>query len=132
MKRWFSLLCLAFGLTASGCFVDLDHPGHYYDDDSILTVEWRVDGSTNPRECDASGARFAYVRVESRYGVEAEREVPCEDFGTDFYLAPGRYWVVIVLLDRRHDEVTESVETDPRYLDGGDYVDIDFPADSFL
>jgi len=91
-----------------------------------------VDGTTDPAECSRSDARYAYVRIESRYGLEAEREVPCEDFGTDFSLPPGRYWVTAVLLDRRHDDRTESVETDPRYVEDGDYVVIDFPADSFL
>ena len=132
MKRLFSTLLLTLSsITASGCMVDVDHPGHYYDD-AIFTVEWTVDGTTNPAECSRSGARYAYVRVESRYGVEAERTVPCEDFGTDFTVPPGRYWVHVVLLDRQHVDRTESVETDPRYVEDSDYVVIDFPADSFL
>ena len=131
MKIWISMLTLLLGLTASGCFVDLDRPGHYHDD-AILTVEWSIDGRTDPRECRASGADYAYVRVESGDGVVDEQEVPCEDFGTDFWLPPGRYWVVIVLLDRRHNDRTETVETDRRYLDDGDFIEVDFPADSFL
>ena len=132
MKRLFSTLLLTLSsITASGCMVDVDHPGHY-DDRVVFTVEWSVDGTTDPAECSRSGARYAYVRVESRYGVEDEQEVPCEDFGVNFLLPPGRYWVHAVLLDRRHTDRTESVETDPRYVDDGDYVVIDFPADSFL
>jgi hypothetical protein len=131
MNRLFSTLMLSWtAISASGCMVDVDHPGHYYD--AVFTVEWSVDGTTDPAECARSGARYAYVRVESRYGVEDEHEVPCEDFGTAFTLPPGRYWVHAVLLDRRHAERTESVETDSQYVDDGDYVVIDFPADSFL
>lgn len=131
MRNWISTISLVFGLSASGCMVDVDHPSHY-DDDALFTVEWSVDGSTDPRDCDASGARYAAIRVESKYGTEAEREVPCDEFGTDFYLPPGRYWVDIVLLDRSHQETTRSVETDSRYVEDSDYVVIDFPADSFL
>ena len=131
MKIWISMFSLALGLTASGCLVEADHPGGSYDD-AVFTVEWSVDGYTSARECDASGARYAHITVLSDYGVEAEREEPCDKFGTDFYLEPGRYWVEVVLLDRSGRERTETVETDSRFVEDGDYVVIDFPADSFL
>jgi hypothetical protein len=132
MKIWISMFSLALGLTASGCLVDVDHPGGHAAGDALFTVDWSVDGTDSARECDYFGARYANVTIMSSYGVEDEQEISCDAFGADFYLEPGRYWVEIVLLDRSGHEITETVETDSRYVEDGDYVVVDFPADSFL
>ena len=131
MKILISMFSLALGLTASGCLVDLDHHGGSHGD-ALLTVEWSVHGTTDASECDYFGARYAAITVHSRYGIEEDREVACESFGSDFYLPPDRYWVEIVLLNRSRREITEAVQTDSRYVEDSDYVVIDFPADSFL
>lgn len=132
MKSRIPLLGMVMGLALAlqGCFFAVDHDAH----DAIFTVEWRVDGSSHPDACWDFGAEYAFITVESRYGLETSRTVACERFGYDFYLAPGRYWVTVTLQDRHHDDITSVVETDSHtlYEGGGDYVVADFPPDSFL
>lgn len=133
MRSWIPLLGTLAFLVMPGCVVAVDHDGPGFGD-ALFTVEWTVDGSTQPAACWDFGAEYAYVTVESRYGVEDYRTLSCERFGYDFYLPPGRYWVTIVLQDRHHDDITAIVETGSRTLYAGesDYVVIDFPGDSFF
>jgi hypothetical protein len=136
MKRWISLWTMCLGLISPGCMVGVDHghgSGGYYDD-ALLTVEWRVDGSTHPDACWDYGAEYAYITVESRSGVEESRVVSCDAFSYDFYLPAGRYWVTISLQDGRHDDITSVIETDSRTLYDGEssYIVAEFPDSSFL
>lgn len=133
MKTWIPLLAALSGIALPGCFVGVDHHGPY-DDDAIFTVEWRIEGSSHPAACLDFGAAYAYVTLESRFGLEDDRTVPCEDFGYDFYAAPGRYWVTVTLLDRGQRDITSTIETDSYSLPpgGGEVVVADFPEDSFF
>jgi hypothetical protein len=134
MKSLIPLLAALSGLALPGCFVGVDHDhGGAYADDALFTVEWSIDGSTDPDACLDFDAAYAYVTVESRYGTEADQTVPCERFSYDFYLPPGRYWVTVALQDRDRRDVTSVIETDSYSLAEGDsnYVVADFPPDSF-
>lgn len=133
MKTWIPLLAALSGFALSGCFVGVDRDGHYADD-AIFTVEWRIEGSSHPDACLDFGARYAYLTVESRYGTEDDRTLPCEDFGYDFYVPPGTYWVTVTLLDRDHRDITSTIETDSYTLYENDGTDVvaDFPEDSFF
>lgn len=133
MKSYFAVLAALLGTAlSSGCFVGIDDrrsPG-----DAIFTVEWRIDGSSSPAACFDFGVDAAYVTVESRFGTEDAVTVNCEDFGYDFFLLPGRYWVTVQLLDRRQREITSVIETleYDLYAGDGEVVVADFPPDSFF
>jgi hypothetical protein len=131
MKSWIPLLAALSGIALSGCIVDV---ADGYADDAVYTVEWRIDGSGHPAACRDFDAAFVYVTIESRAGTEDYATVPCEDFGVDFYLLPGRYWVTVTMLDRARFDISSTVQTDPITLRAGDgdYVVADFPPDSFL
>src|SRR4029077_17326791 len=97
--------CLGFALiawTSSACVV-VDHHG---DSDSTLTVEWTIDGTDDPEQCDASGARYAEVTVESHGGYTNTFTEDCDRFGVDIDVPAGRYWVTVVLLDRNEHDRT--------------------------
>jgi hypothetical protein len=128
MKSLITLLAALSGIAFSGCVVD-GGPS-----DAIFTVEWRIDGSSSRGACLDFGVDAAYLTVESRFGLEDEATLPCEDFGFDFYLPPGDYWVTAVLLDRRGREITSVIETDeyPLFAGDGEFVVADFPPDSFF
>jgi hypothetical protein len=128
MKSLITLLAALSGIALSGCVVD-GGPG-----DAIFTVEWRIDGRASRADCAYFAADVAYLTVESRFGVEDEATVPCEDFGYDFYLAPGDYWVTVELLDSRDRPVATGIETDeyPLFAGDGEVVVADFPSDSFF
>ena len=130
MKSWIPLLAALSVTALSGCFVGVDD----HHDDAIFTVEWTVDRSTSRVACLDFGADSAYVTIESRFGTEDSLTLPCEAFGHDFILLPGRYWATVQLLDRRGREITSVVETDEYdlYAGDGEYVVADFPPDSFL
>ena len=131
MKSWIALLVLS-GMALSGCVVGVEHR-HGYVDDAIFTVEWRIAGSASRAACRDFGVDAAYITIESRYGREDSATVPCEDFGYDFYLPPGRYWVTVTLLDRAQRDITSTIETDAYdlYANDGEFVEADFPPDSF-
>jgi hypothetical protein len=132
MKSWIPLLVAALlGPSLSSCFVGVDR--NRYDDEALFTVEWTVDGANDSEVCFDFDAEYAYVTVESRYGVEAEDTVLCDRFGIDFYVLPGDYWATVQLLDRAERPITTVVETDtyPLYEGDREYVVADFPPSSF-
>jgi hypothetical protein len=130
MKSWISLLAVLSSIALSGCFVGVAHD----DSDAIFTVEWRIEGSSRRNACLDFGAEYAYVTVESRFGTEDYQTLPCEDFGYDFYVPPGRYSVTVTLLDSSHRDITTVLETASYSLGEGDgeVVVADFLEDSFF
>lgn len=131
MKSLIALLAALSGFALSGCVVGVDGGGP---GDAIFTVEWRIDGAAIRGDCAYFGADVAYLTVESRFGTEDSATVPCEDFGYDFYLLPGSYWVTVQLLDRRDRPVSSVIETleYDLYAGDGEVVVADFPPDSFF
>jgi hypothetical protein len=130
MKSWIPLLSAVAGLALPGCFVGVDHDH----DDAVFSVEWSIDGAAHGADCDYYGAAYADVSIESRAGTEDYVVVPCDRFQHDFYLAPGRYWVTVTLLDENDEEVSTTIKTESYDLYEGEseYVVADFPPDSFL
>jgi hypothetical protein len=128
MKTWLSFAFLAFA--ASAC-VSVDHRG---DGDSTISVDWTIDGTDDPDQCDESGASYAEVTVETRSGYSESYEADCDAFGLDVDVPAGRYYVTVVLLDRHHDDRTSAVDTDSIDLghNDSDSVSVDFGPDSFF
>jgi len=136
-------------VSSSGCTVETSHRDDYVDDyppprgpgvvssssdEAEFGVEWTIDGSNAPGICSDLGADSAHVEIADDLGVVDEADVDCEDFVYDAPLLPsGTYWATIVLRDRSARDITTPVRTDGRDLLPGDsdYVQVDFPLDSF-
>jgi hypothetical protein len=132
-----------------GCQVAVDDPhDDYYEEgpaprssassvgasEAELSVEWTIEGSTDPRACLDYDVDHAYVTIEDDRGLVDEAEVSCEAFGYAAPpLPPGIYWATVVLRDSRGYDLTEVVETDDTDLPPGvsDFVSIDFGGSSF-
>jgi hypothetical protein len=127
--RTLGLLALGL-LECSGCIVATDHSGP----DGAFTVDWTVDGTTDPSQCRQGDATTFDLIVETRSGdFVDEYEADCEAFEISIDLPPGRYQASAVLLDSRGDERTTQVDLDPFTVFEADelIVDVDFPARSF-
>jgi hypothetical protein len=102
--------------------------------EAALTVEWTIEGSTDPRACYDFDVDHAYVTIEDDYGLVDEADVDCEAFGYDApLLPPGVYWASVVLRDATGYDLTEVAQTDDYDLPPGasDFVAIDFSGSSF-
>jgi hypothetical protein len=125
---------LALGvLTCSACVVETSHSVVH--GVSTLTVDWNVDGTTDPAQCRQGDATTIAITVETARGDHVDDYFPdCEDFETTIELAPGSYQLSAVLLDDRGDDRTTAVLVPPFDLfENEDHVvEVDFPAASFL
>lgn len=102
--------------------------------DGTLTVDWTVDGRTDPDECAQGDAASIDIVVQTIGGARVgEFEDDCEVFETSIDLAPGDYVANAVLLDADGRERTTAVDMEPFTIAGDDelVVPIDFPARSF-
>ena len=142
MNRSICLGCVLLAL--AGCEVSAGRDD-YYDEsvppgrvgggDAALSVDWTIEGSTDPLACDDFGVDHADVIIEDDEGVVDEVEVPCEAFRYDTRaLPPGRYSASVVLRDARGRDLTDIAESDARVLQPGDsaHVSFDFPEELFL
>ena len=100
-----------------------------------LSVEWTIDGATDPRACDDFDVARAYVTIEDDGGLVDEADVDCGAFGYDSPpVPPGIYWATVELRDaagRALTDAAESDETDVR-PGGSSYLSVDFSESSFL
>jgi hypothetical protein len=99
-----------------------------------LSVEWTIEGSTDPRACADYDVDHAYVTIEDDRGLVDEAEVSCEAFGYAAPpLPPGIYWATVTLRDASGYDLTDVAETDDHELPPGvsDYVSINFSGSSF-
>jgi hypothetical protein len=136
MNYWLTGAACALFLT-SGCVVDGHHDhGPVSDGAATLSVDWTVDGTTDPSQCRQASAPSILITLEDDSGpVGDDIEVDCEEFGVDIKnLDPGHYYISAVLLDPNGDDRTTTVDSDRFTLYGGDDlpIDIDFPASSFF
>jgi hypothetical protein len=133
-----------------GCQVAVDDPqDDYYPDDrgpsrgsaavgradAALSVEWTIEGSTDPRACYDYAVDHAYITIEDDGGLVDEAEVDCEAFAYDApTLPPGTYWASVVLRDLDGYDLTDVAESDDYDLPPGasDYVSVDFSGGAFL
>jgi hypothetical protein len=123
-------LCL---LGCSACVVEDSH-SHVHAL-STLTVDWTVDGTTDPAQCRQGGTPTLAITLETDLGHHIDDFFPdCEAFGTTIDVDPGSYQLSAVLLDDRGDERTTVVLVPPfDVFEGEDHeIPIDFPAEAFL
>ena len=133
-------LRLIFGFAACvvlpGCVVEADdgrdqHPGA---GDSTLVLDWTIDGSKDPNQCDQSGSSSIDITVTTDGGAEVgEFQQSCDAFATSIDLPPGHYHASAVLIDGGGHDRTTAVQTGGFDLFGDDEltVPVDFPASSF-
>lgn len=143
MKNWTTKalglggMLLCSGL-ATGClFVDDD------DDDrgppapvvGTLTVDWTIDGQTNPDDCAAFGVdRFELVLYEAGDYVVDEVEPLCEAFSVSIDMLDGIYYGDATLVDGFDRAATVTLPIDDIDIVAGTelLIPIDFSIDSFL
>lgn len=133
-RRWIGLVVVASALP--GCFVETADPGPgpVVVDTGTLVLDWTIDGTTDPDECDQSGSRTLDVTVTRADGANAgEFQEGCRAFATSIDLPPGTYSAEAVLLDSSGADRTTSVHIHTFDILGGDElsIPIDFSAGSF-
>lgn len=100
-----------------------------------LTVDWTLEGSTDPSACALSGTDVIEVSVQDPAGNElAAYQQACASFATSITLGAGDYRATAVLLDQNNVPRTTRIAVAPFPLRGNDelHVPVDFPADSFF
>jgi hypothetical protein len=102
--------------------------------EGTLTVDWTIDGSTDPDKCNQSAVTTIDIVVTRDDGSPAGTfQQACPTFATSIPLAQGSYTARATLLDGNGVARTTSVAINPFTLAGNDElrVPIDFPANSF-
>jgi hypothetical protein len=138
-KRLHAILAtLGFALL-QGCLVDVDDDDDEYDAIAVyegyLVVDWTIERSNSPFECEDTGAADIAIAVDSLDdGYTEEYLFDCRDFEALIPLTPGDYTGEAVLLDDRGREVTTPVDLDLFGIDEGldTYIPVNFPYRSFL
>jgi hypothetical protein len=133
-------ILLGVGLSAvlPGCFVDAGGgggSGPVVVDSGSLILDWTIDGTKDPDQCDQADAATLDVIVSSANGASAgEFQQSCRAFATTIDLAPGSYSADAVLLDSAGEARTTSVPVHAFEILGNDElsIPIDFSAGSFL
>jgi len=130
---------LVVSLTAfagSGCFFESDDdlPPPPPPRTGTLVVEWTVDQTTDPEECDQGNASDISIALWYSDGVFAgEFLQDCAAFATSIQLDRDSYYGNAVLLSPGGREQTTMAELGAFDIFGGDelIIPIDFPASSF-
>ena len=130
------LLGLALCTALPACFVETadSGPAPVVVDSGTLVLDWSIDGSKDPNQCDQSNSRTLDVTVTRADGANAgEFQQSCRSFATSIDLAPGTYTADAVLLDSSGADRTTAVHVHTFDILGGDElsVPIDFSAGSF-
>jgi hypothetical protein len=139
-QRWFRALtlCSSLGLLATSCFVETD-PGPLPPIPvarafGTLTVDWTINGSKDPDQCNQSFATTLDAMVHTTSGkFVGEFQEACRSFATSIDLPRGSYTADAVLIDANGFDRTTAVRIDTFAIRGNDNlsVPIDFPARSF-
>jgi hypothetical protein len=121
----------------SGCVVVADDPAPAPRSEytGVLVVDWTVDDSTDPEECDQGDAVWLRLSVFTVSGRPvAEYSDACDAFTTSVELDPGTYYAEALLEDADGRARTTPVEINDFTILGRDSlsVPIDFPARSFF
>jgi len=134
-------LCLVSSVVATGCSTNTGDGGQVVvvqpnaPLQATLTVDWTIDGATNPASCTQSASDVIEISVEDPSGNEVGAfQQSCSTFATSITLQAGSYSAFAVLLDSANNPRTTHVAILPFTLRGNDelHVPIDFPADSFF
>ena len=128
-------LCAAF----PSCLIEAGDggggPGPVVVDSGSLVVDWTIDGSKDPDQCDQGAASAIDISVTAANGSSAgEFQQSCRAFATTIDLPRGSYTADAVLIDSSGQARTTSVQIRPFDILGGDQlsIPIDFSAGSFL
>ena len=131
----FASSCLLLGL--SGCFVTTTNdpvdtgplPG-----ESALVVDWTINGSTDPSQCNQASATRLEIIVAPDVGASSTFSQDCDLFGASIALEPGSYSASALLIDADGNARTTTVPIAPFTLRDNDelHTPIDFPASSFF
>ncbi|HVW27328.1 MAG TPA: hypothetical protein VHC69_18315 [Polyangiaceae bacterium] len=98
-----------------------------------LVVDWTIDGSKDPGECQQGAATALDVTVQSSSGESHEYQADCDAFSTSIDLPPDSYTATAVLIDGAGDDRTTPIDIDTFHVHDGEVftTPIDFPAGSF-
>jgi hypothetical protein len=100
-----------------------------------LVVDWTVNGSKDPSQCDLGGAQEIAITLMAPDGaVVGEYRQDCGAMATSITLAPESYGASAELLDSGGGERTTSVTIPGFSINSAEQyrVTLDFPANSFL
>ena len=134
-------LCLVSSVLATGCTTTTGDGGQTVvvqpnaPLQSTLTVDWTIDGATDPASCTQSGSDVIEISVEDPNGNEVGAfQQSCSTFATSITLQAGSYSAYAVLLDTGNNPRTTHVQIAPVTLHGNDelHIPVDFPANSFF
>ena len=130
------LLGLALCALLPGCIVAADDSGPppAAASSGSLVLDWSIDGSKNPDQCDQSDSSMLDITVTTTSGAPAgEFQQSCRAFATTVDLPAGTYNAEAVLMDGSGHDRTTAVETGTFSILGHDElsVPVDFPASSF-
>lgn len=100
----------------------------------LLTVEFTIEGTTNPTLCDFYGATHLELVLYDVYGGSFSDYAPCKDFVISVETDVGYYTGEVVLLDYNLAPVSVSLILDDlRVVEGTELVvAVDFPLDAML
>ena len=130
--------CLLTSFTLAGCVVetrDNSPPPAVVSGTGTLTVDWTIDGRTDPNRCVQAVVDSIEITVYSTSGASVGTfRQACSSFATSITLSSGSYTASAVLIDSADSARTTTVTIPPFSLYGSDTVDspVDFPASSFL
>ncbi len=130
------LLGLVLTSALPACVVETadDAPRPVVVDSGTLVLDWTIDDSKDPDQCDQSDSQTLDVTVMRTDGASAgEFQQSCRAFATSIDLPPGTYTAEAVLLDSSGADRTTAVHVRTFDILGGDElsVPIDFSAGSF-
>ena len=129
----FASSCVALAL--AGCTVTTTtDPPVIVEGDGALVIDWTINGSTDPNQCNQSSATRLEIIVDPGVGQPSTFSQDCDAFGTSISLAPGRYSASAVLVDENGTARTTQVDIDPFTIRENEelHTPIDFPASSFF
>lgn len=103
------------------------------DAQGTLVVDWTIDGTKEPAECQQGAATTLDVTVGSSNDYSHEYQADCAAFSTSIDLPAGSYTATAVLVDDAGNDRTTPIDINPFRIHDSEVftAPIDFPAGSF-
>src|SRR5438552_2331219 len=101
--------------------------------DGTLTIDWTIDGRTDPNQCNQAVSTSIEITIFSSSGsAVGTYQQACASFATSITLPAGTYTANALLIDSAGNARTTTIAVNPFTLRGNDTlnVPIDFPASS--
>ena len=101
----------------------------------LLTVDWTIAGSRDPRRCATFGASEIELRIfDGRGDLAADAGAACEDFSSTLELIDGYYDAEVTMLDDAGHRLTRTLTLNDLDIraDTDLVSDLDFPASAFF